>query len=379
VAVIPVDQFLAFTTITQDVRVRSVSTNEQVLALRHPAVYQTRAVAFSADGRRLAVAAADAVRRWDLAAAREKQVLAGHASGVPCVAFSPDGRRLASGSKDGTVRLWDLATGQAAHSLAGFRGFVQTLAFRPDGGLLAVGDWSGELRFFDPTTGRLLATRAIAPQVGAVNGVAFSPDGERLFACGDSGFGVWRVARGAAPDLELLSRVPGGRVAYLCVSPDGQWVAWADQMTRARLWDVAAGREVPFPGPPLRRGWHGLAFHGDGKHLLYVTAAGSTEAWDVTTGKRTFTLGRPGEFEGLGLAASPDGHWLATDPAPSAVTLWALDSGQRFDLPRERSAVWSLAWSRDHGRLAVGLADGGLVVWDLPEVRAQLARIGLGW
>jgi hypothetical protein len=29
--------------------------------------------------------------------------------------------------------------------------------------------------------------------------------------------------------------------------------------------------------------------------------------------------------------------------------------------------------------LAVGTAEGGLVLWNLPAMRSQLAEIGLGW
>jgi WD40 repeat protein len=46
-------------------------------------------------------------------------------------------------------------------------------------------------------------------------------------------------------------------------------------------------------------------------------------------------------------------------------------------LPPETGDVWSLAWSPDGRRLAVGLSDGGLAVWDLDEVRARLAEFGL--
>jgi WD40 repeat protein len=41
--------------------------------------------------------------------------------------------------------------------------------------------------------------------------------------------------------------------------------------------------------------------------------------------------------------------------------------------------VYCLAWSPNGEQLAAGTADGGLVVWNLPRVRAQLAAIGLGW
>ena len=48
-----------------------------------------------------------------------------------------------------------------------------------------------------------------------------------------------------------------------------------------------------------------------------------------------------------------------------------------FTFREERSSIWSLAWGRDARRLAVGLSDGGLVVWDLDEVRTRLTTIGL--
>jgi hypothetical protein len=39
----------------------------------------------------------------------------------------------------------------------------------------------------------------------------------------------------------------------------------------------------------------------------------------------------------------------------------------------------ALAWSSNSELLAIGSADGGLVVWNLPVLRAQLAQIGLDW
>ena len=56
-------------------------------------------------------------------------------------------------------------------------------------------------------------------------------------------------------------------------------------------------------------------------------------------------------------AASPDGRWLATQADPSTLTLWNSQTGsQVFTLPPESGPIWSLAWSPDGERLAVGLA-----------------------
>jgi WD40 repeat protein len=67
------------------------------------------AVAFSADGSRLATAGHDGtVRIWDPATGEQLQVLRGHDASVDSVAFSHDGTRLASIGEDGVVRVWTL-------------------------------------------------------------------------------------------------------------------------------------------------------------------------------------------------------------------------------------------------------------------------------
>jgi Flp pilus assembly protein TadD len=96
--------------------------------------YWGDALAFSPDGRRLAVACADStVHVWEVASGDEVFTLRGHRQEVTSVAYSPDGRRIAAAGWDQTIKLWDAATGDEVFTLRGHTGGVLGLAFTPDG------------------------------------------------------------------------------------------------------------------------------------------------------------------------------------------------------------------------------------------------------
>lgn len=107
----------------------------------------TSTVAFSSDGRVLAVGSFAEVRLWDAQTWEPVRVLGGHKNTVWALAFSPDGRMLASGSEDWTVRLYDYELGCELRML-GHGGVVQGVAFSPDGRFLATGSREGIVRLW---------------------------------------------------------------------------------------------------------------------------------------------------------------------------------------------------------------------------------------
>jgi serine/threonine protein kinase/WD40 repeat protein/tetratricopeptide (TPR) repeat protein len=363
----------------------NVATHREVAALDHPGTGVGSSATFSADGNVFATAdkASHSIRVWKLAGTGEKLVLAGHDNGVPDVRFSPDGKVLASASKDRSVKLWDVATGRLQGTLQGFESSIQSISFSPDGRLLATAQ-------FGPTAQPVqiwnLAThQAIAlpdDELGQSGyGVAFSPDGKILAACGD-GLTLWRVGEGAGgrqagvgghgsgvfhASFERLVHLPGKRSLYLCISPNGRLLAWVDNNLLVCLWDLTSGREIPFITPLLGNGWRGLAFYPDSDHLTFETVGGTVETWDTRTVRWVSSHGHRGS-----VAAGPDGRWLVTS------ALWSSTGSRAFALPRERPS-WCAAVSPDGQRLAWGMIDGGVEIWSVPRIQAQLARIGLAW
>lgn len=106
----------------------------------------------------LKVEAVGQVQFWDVTTGSVVSAVKGHGRGVSEVAFSRDGKLLASAGTDNTIKIWDVGTRTELRTLSGHTASIESMDFTPDGRLLASASEDGSTFLWDTKTGEHLLT-----------------------------------------------------------------------------------------------------------------------------------------------------------------------------------------------------------------------------
>ena len=412
------------------------------LAVLHPNGTRVLDDALSPDGRVLAVRSdASTVDLFDTSTLRELKprlpvdgqlkYFGAIVRPVRALAFSPDGRTLAVGDSDGrhaTVALFDLRSRRRlARVVVASRAATADVLFAPTGAMFVTGEAvSG--RFPDPAEvlveRRASDARAIRHSPAIPHGrlIGFVNGGRDLLVTSGDNQSLVLDARTFRRVRTFRRAGPGA------VSPDGAVAAFGRDDGNVVLVDLDSGR-VRAMTRRAQGGVLGIAFDGDGNVLATTSDDGSVSVWDVPSGalRETFLghsaaavgpvfsrdgttlysgssdgsviawdvlglrrLGRPFRFapapavgEGpnaeltdaaKAVAPSPDGSLFATSPGPGRVTLWRTrDESNEGELAGSTGAIESLEFDHD-GRLLAATGNGPrTIVWDVRTGRAVLS------
>ncbi len=326
------------------------------------------AVAFYPDGDRLVTAGADGTARiWNAETGLEPLVLTDHRGGVNSVRFNAAGTAVTTASNDQTVRVWDSATGETLLTLTAFPSAVNTAEFHPTQPIVATASQDTVMRLFDLTTGEQLLPLYFHPDI--VNDLAYSPDGTQLATAGQDGVvRIWDTATGEVA-WELAHQTP---VASVTFRVDGSQLVAASGET-AVMWDLTTGESAP----PIS-GHNGLIHHAifspDGQFLVTAGADGLVKLWDLQSGElvRTFS-GHSGPV--LWVAFSSDGSQLATASVDKTARLWDVATGNVLrTILGHTSAVTAVAFSPDDTSLATASLDSTARITPLTSVEVLIAQ-----
>jgi WD40 repeat protein len=313
-------------------------------------------MAFSPDGKTLAIGEAAGVELYDAATGSQiGDTLTG--SGVPKVftedldgmpvAFSPDGKTVAA-AEGSAVIIWNTATQKVTDSYVDgpAPAAIDSLAFSPDGKLLATGSDCPTLgasadcgQLWNAATGATVGSPLAIARPSDLIGpplrtlVAFAPDGKTLATAAGGVVQRWSVAtqRPAGPAFPPLPAT----VTALTFSPDGGTLVTGDQSGAVRLWNVATARQSGASLSADGAGVNSAAFSPSGSLIAEGDDNGLIRVWDVATRRPVGGALSGGTKPVSAVAFSPDGATLAGADADATVSLWTVSAlaGHQADAP----------------------------------------------
>ena len=289
-----------------------------------PVVSPVGSLAFSPDGKLLAVGGYKDVQLVDAASGKIVATLQGHADVVRALAFTPDGTQLAAAgglpARSGEIKIWDVQTHRLLATMTGHKDCIYSVAVSPDGKLLASGSYDKLILLWGIDSGKQL--RTLQDHIDAVFAVAFSPDGKRLASgAQDRTVKVWDVASGQR--LFTLSEPLDG-ITAVAFRPSGTQLAAGGYDKVIRTWDLTdkggtlAQSMIAHEDTILQ-----LRYSPDGKTLVSSSADRTIRFWDAETLTSLKALDKQPDWV-QAISFSPNGKWLAAGRYDGSVSVYDL-------------------------------------------------------
>ena len=329
-------------------------------------------VVYNFDGTRLVSSSRDrTVRVWDALTGKELLKLKDYKHEVKSVDVSPDGKNLATpdGAFDkkkqsfiGTIRIRETSTGKDVRKLSGHTGAVESVAYSPDGKLLASGSEDRTVKIWDATSGKELHT--LKGHTDDVLSVAFSHDGKKLASASkDRTVRLWDVANGK----ELQTLKPNFPKPKVEVKKEDKTKKTPKGKKGAKGKKEAKGKAAP--PPDLGRELTSVAFNADGSRIAAGCLDGTVWVWDAA-GKEVQKLK---EGEGVWTVAyTRDGGRLAAGGYAETIKIWDAATGKELlSIYAHERTVTTLAFAPNGERLASGGVDGVIRIWNLKLVKGK--------
>ena len=262
--------------------------------------------------------------------------VAKHGSPVTALAFSADGKKLAVGTY-GQVILFDTSSWQTSGQFKQVIESVRTLAFQPGGALLAIGSGlpgrSGITTLWDTAGSQKPFT--YSQQYDTVESVAFDKNGKQLLiGANDNKAHLFKTL-----DSNVGTSIDAhnGRVTAVAFSPSAGTLYITGGMDKiVKVWVEKTGQNV-CNFDQCESGITGLVFLNNGTQFVGSGLDGKLYWWGVGHDDRKDTYNgyffRQFEAHPGGiycLSGSANGQRIITGGADNVVCVWNPDNGQKL-------------------------------------------------
>jgi len=276
------------------------------------------------------------------------------------VAISPDGHHV-MGSDMGATCVWDIRDGALTRQIAMHRGGGAEAAWTRDGtGLVSTGR-DGMLRMWEPNS--VPGTRDFEGHTSWVFGAVTSPTDQTIVSAGGEGIlRFWRRDGSSVGEL----RVSSARIRSLLFTPDGSRMYAGSADGKVHVVDPASRTVLTSIDGPDKAEVCSLALTPDGSRLIvggYSHVINVHSLPDLSL-HATLTLPRTGGVV-RSLLITRDGTTMYTDGCGPEVCVFDLDSLSLRERLTGPAVLRNLSLSEDTGRLAAGMDDGRISLWNI--------------
>ena len=321
-----------------------------------------REIAYSPNGKHLAVAGSVGIWIYDMTTYQVRALLADFIGTVNSVAFSPNGGTIVGGSDDGNIVLWDVGTGKKRKKFKD-AAWVLSVTYSPDGKTIATGSGHVEglgpgIYLWDSHTGKL--QRTLLGHVYDTLSLCFSPDGKTLASGGQSGnndIRLWDLETGI--HLKTLEgHTDFEDVNDVVFSPDGNIIASGSGDKTIRLWSPHTGlllKTLTEHTAPV----NSVVFSPDGKILM---SAGGDRicVWDAHTAKLKKVLA----VSAISVVFSPDGSSFVSGSS-DGIRIWETHTTELLKtIPQNTGSVNSVVFSPNGNTIVTGRGND-IDFWDV--------------
>jgi WD40 repeat protein len=373
-----------------------------------------RSLAVAPVGDRLAVRNEDGtIDIWSISNGRVLHSLQPGEREVGPMAFSPDGRALAVGLGD-RIRVWDATTGQAAVTVAHATHRNEEIV-EPFGQRIVIGglsDYVRTVRAQISADASCVATTAAAAIVYSTatareifcssfevdrRGALIAPNGELLAVSTGFGLYIGDPRGGAARSPVCLLALPSGEQSY-SISVDADWVidlAFGDRGRKIAILAIDRdGRKHLFvcrPGRPeatmrvaAGKDLAGPIIHGMQSGLLAAVVQPAEDGGDrivrIWDGDAAHCIGEVhgirAEVSAVTFGGAEDGL-LAIADTSGTLRIWNVRSSrEEFSVPAQRDRISALALTSDGRRVFTGAESGEIRVFQRPTGREVIVLKG---
>jgi WD40 repeat protein len=301
------------------------------IALKVPQLPQAAALAWSKDGKTLAIGTYKVVRLVNPADGSLIKELKGHTDVVHGLQFSPDQKYLAAAggppAQQGEIKIWEVATGNLVKTITGHNDYIYSISWSPDNKNIASASYDKLVKIWEVATGNEVKT--LKDHADAVYAVSYHPQGN-LIATGsaDRSIKVWDVNTGK----RIYTLTGHGDVVY------------------AVAWNAAGSQITSCGGDRTVRTWNANAQNGN--------QARNVNAHDKSVNEVVY---------------SQDGSLMASVSDDRSFKIWNAGNGSTMQTVKEQSdSLLSAAFSPDNKEVAIGGFDGTVRIFTVAD--GKLAR-----